>query len=390
MAVNNSGIFYMDDPNTETLYALLEQLDRILGFGTRTDGRLYLADACQASRINKWAKFKPLRGGPTSNLSEADRKSLGHGLYLDSNYYLQYDKVREGYWNRIRDFDGYNDAAIPPIGSTSKYNLTLSFSGGSSGKIVFDPDNLMVDGAEIPLNEINTLATYSKWYVGVAFLNKSTNKGFYHTYEWTLDAILNGEASASESVGLESNAPNVVNNGKYHMYYCLGQTANVAYGSLTTSMIGSSIFLFACDEDHGHAVVTAKKMGWSYIDSSEPNVTCSYNGTGSASIIIPSVTVKCKWDFTSYPYTNEVMQFRAKIGETTINANPQSLTLKATNTVKFTQSVIISASDVVDYYEYVVPITLYGKFQTESSYSIMGYGTYDVQSKTFVSWVNYY
>ena len=84
------------------------------------------------------------------------------------------------------------------------------------------------------------------------------------------------------------------------------------------------------------------------------------------------------------------MQFQAKIGDTTINANPQSLILGATNTVKFTQSVIISASDVVDYYEYVVPITLYGKFQTESSYSIMGYGTYNVQSKTFVSWVNYY
>lgn len=390
MAVNSNGVFYMNDTNTETFTALMEQLDRILGFGKRSDGKWYLADACQSSRINKWAKFKPLKGGPVSNLSEADRIGLRQGLYLDSNYYFQYDRVVSGYWSRIRDFDGYNDAAIPPIGDTSKYNLTLSFSGGSSGKIVFDPNNLMVSGAEISLSELGTLYNYSRWYVGVAFLNKSTNKGFYHTYEWTLDAILNGEASASESVGLEANAPNVVNNGEYHMYYCLGQTANVAYGSLTTSMIGSSIFLFACDANHGHAVVTAKKMGWSYIDSSKPNVTCSYSGTGSASIIIPSVTIKCTWDFTSFPYTNEVMQFQAKIGETTINANPQSLILGATNTVKFTQSVIISASDVVDYYEYVVPITLYGKFQTESSYSIMGYGTYNVQSKTFVSWANYY
>ena len=156
MAINGK-VFTMADSNTETLGKLLKDLGGLLGVGPRSDGRYYLSDMCQARGINKWAKFKPLKGGPVSNLSEADRIGLRQGLYLDSNYYFQYDRVVSGYWSRIRDFDGYNDAAIPPIGDTSKYNLTLSFSGGSSGKIVFEPNNLVVSGAEISLNEVGTL-----------------------------------------------------------------------------------------------------------------------------------------------------------------------------------------------------------------------------------------
>ena len=102
MAVNNSGIFYMDDANTETLASLLEQLDRIIGYGKRSDGKWYLADACQSSRINKWAYHKPIKANTSANLTSLERLQAGHGLVQNSStFYIDYDRVTSGWWSSL-------------------------------------------------------------------------------------------------------------------------------------------------------------------------------------------------------------------------------------------------------------------------------------------------
>ena len=390
MAVSTNGaIFTMEDINNETFGDLLGQLGTILGVGKRSNGRYYLADMCQAEDINRWARYKPLKvGGPSGPLTEAERRSVGHGLIQNSDYYLEYDRVTAGWWNRIRDFDGYNAGAIPPIASTAQYNMELSFSGGSSGKIVFAPDDLIVAEAEIPLNEIAHFRTYKEWYVGVMFLNKSTGKGYYHTYEWKLDTIVNGDATASESVGTEAEAPNIVDGGTYHFYYCLGMEPNIRYAELTEDMIGSSIYVLCCDSSHGHAIITAKKMGWNYISTQLPRFYCSYSGSGSATLGISQFDLLSSWDFASYPMTNQLVYVEIDVGGNRIRSNPTSYHITQYNTsIEFTQYAEFDSTEIINEWEYIVPIAIYAKFENETSFTRLAHGTYDVRNGgSIVTW----
>lgn len=390
MAISGK-VFTMADSNTETLGNLLKQLGGLLGVGPRSDGRYYLTDMCQASSINMWAKYKPLKGGPQVNLSGTDRINLKHGLKQNtSTFYIEYDRVTSGWWNRLRDFDGYNHLAVPPIKDTTKFNKTISFSGGSSGQIVFSPDDLRNPSAELALNEIAIFQTYANYYVGVMFYNKASGKGYYHTYEWTLNQIVNGEASASESVGTDAEAPNIEDGVTYDMYYCLAMNKNQRYKAFTSAAIGSSLWVLCCDATHGHASVKAVKMGWNYIDMTEPEIYCSYRGYGNAQIGVNNVTIKSSWNYTANPGTNEKMILKAEIGDESVTPQSNELYLSSAQTnFSFNAIVDISASDIVDYYDYIVPIYIYGKFGTESSYKTLGYGRYDVVNKDWVSWYNY-
>lgn len=153
--ITDSNIFQIADTNTETLGELLSQLGSILGVGTRTDGRYYLADMCQADSINKWALNKPFRynsdnfGYDPKNPSVAEaaraaaRKAVNQGLVIPSqenagcsattyaSTYLgdlvyraenvagtpnyEYQKPDGSTPNRLRDFDGYRHNASQPF-----------------------------------------------------------------------------------------------------------------------------------------------------------------------------------------------------------------------------------------------------------------------------------
>lgn len=154
MAVKNN-IFTMKEVNDETTSALFSQLGNLLGVGKREDGRYYLADLCQATSINRWAKYKPFPYAAWNFASASDRDAarkgtpnttgISQGLKipivnriasLSSNNdrwtYLvaaagikmmnlsnpdfpdyQYVAVKGGESepNRLRDFDGYNHSA---------------------------------------------------------------------------------------------------------------------------------------------------------------------------------------------------------------------------------------------------------------------------------------
>lgn len=389
--MRNGNKFTMNTPNTETLGSLLSQLGAILGVGRRSDGKYYLADMCTASSINKWAYKKPIKANTQANLTDAERIQAKHGLVQNSStFYIEYDRVTSGWWKRLRDFDGYNHLAVPPIKDTTKFNKTISFSGGSSGQIVFSPDDLRNPSAELALNEIAIFQTYANYYVGVMFYNKAAGKGYYHTYEWTLNQIINGEATASESVGTDAEAPNIEDGVTYDMYYCLAVNKNQRYKAFTSAAIGSSLWVLCCDATHGHASVKAIKMGWDYIKIVKPDIYCSYRGYGSAIIQVTNVTINCSWNFSAYPNTNEKMIIKAEIGdESIVPISPEKYIVSSETDFSLNGQVEISADDVVDYYENLVPIYIYGKFGTESSYKTLGYGVYDVVNKDWERWYSY-
>lgn len=386
MAVSGS-IFNIADSNAEDSLTLFKQLRSVLGETTDDPEALFLSE-----KINQWAYFKPLKSGVLTWLSNVDRLNLKHGLKQNSStFYLEYDRVSSGWQKRLRDFDGYNHAATPPIRDTSAFNKTLSFSGGSSGQIVLNTNAFANSGSEIALNEIAQFQTYANWYVGMMLYNKTSGKGYYQTTEWTLNQYINGEASSGIPFLMEAEAPNIEDGVTYDFYYCLSMNKGVNYRAFSRSDIGSSLYVLCCDATHGHASVKAVKMGWNYIKIVKPdNVSSDYRGYGAANIYIPTVTIRCSWDFTSNPYTDEKMTLQVRIGDQGEGLlTSQELTLRAETDFSFSGSGYISESAIVDQYEYIVPITIFGKLGTESSYRTLATCSLDVRSNELLYWGTY-
>lgn len=385
MAVSGS-IFNIADSNTEDSLTLFKQLRRVLGETTDDPETLFMSE-----KVNPYAYNKPLRSSVSVWLSGEDRIRLKHGFVQNSStFYLDYERVSAGWMKRIRDFDGYNHDANPPIKSTSSFNKTLSFSGGASGQIVLSTDAFANGGSEIPINEIALFQTYANWYVGMMLYDKTSGKGYYQTTEWTLNQYVNGEATSGIPFLMEAQAPNIEDGVTYDFYYCLSMYRGVNYRAFSRGDIGQSLIVLCCDATHGHASVKAVKMGWNYIDMTEPEIYCSYRGYGSASIGVNNVRIKSTWNFSAYPNTNETMMLRAEIGKESVTPQSQELTIISSDTnFGFNAIVEISEADIEDYYEHIVPIYIYGKFGTESSYKTLGYGRYDVVSKSWLSWYNY-
>lgn len=138
----------------------------LVGVGTRTDGKYYLADVCQSIRINKWAIFRPIPHTTLANLNSGQRIGARHGLDCtvtpDENEYTMYlvdvfAKSMSGQISRIRDFDGYNHLAkygleyVDTDGST-----TLSYDKLTNAKIRGYNDN----NDNIGLEEVKNLLAY--------------------------------------------------------------------------------------------------------------------------------------------------------------------------------------------------------------------------------------
>lgn len=145
--MRNGNKFTMATPNTETLGSLLSQLGGILGVGRRSDGKYHLSDMCTASSIKIGAKYKPVRHSAEANITEAQRRSANWGMLAKDNASIkanfinvdsEFGAVFSSYtlekwehetprgtsvspteWSRIRDFNGYNHTALPPLAITS-------------------------------------------------------------------------------------------------------------------------------------------------------------------------------------------------------------------------------------------------------------------------------
>ena len=178
--MKNGNIFTMAASNEQTTTELFSELGTLLGVAKRSDGKYHLADLCQAGSINRWAKNKPFRHSSenfdynpaspaTSNAARAEaRKNANQGFdltnakisstndvseiatrYNNTDSYNGWEYLRprgraNGEPNRLRDFDGYNNDALPFFGgmtvatrhSKQDGNLNVAFTivDDSSGK----------------------------------------------------------------------------------------------------------------------------------------------------------------------------------------------------------------------------------------------------------------
>ena len=111
----------------------MKEIAGLLGVGTRSDGRYYLADICQAGSINRFAKYKPFAYNAYNFSSDSARDTARNSDAVNNGFgktptitplsgsiphaVYTYTKPSGAATapNRIRDFDGYNHNAGSPL-----------------------------------------------------------------------------------------------------------------------------------------------------------------------------------------------------------------------------------------------------------------------------------
>lgn len=178
---------------------LLAEVKAVLGETVNGVGQL-----CTSTKINKWARHKPIRNRSLAPLSDADFVEANFGLdYPIENPYMEDAVLRYGYnylrprglsvyeGFRMRDFDGYNHNALATIKPLASKDVDVSIGNYVTFEIVFE-DQGDTD-AEIPFSEIiaNIRRTrgidLSQWYIAIGI--KRDGYLYYHTtYEQIGDA----------------------------------------------------------------------------------------------------------------------------------------------------------------------------------------------------------
>lgn len=199
MAVNSSKtIFTMADKNAVDFNTLKKEIQSVLGSSSWD-----LEDLCVSSLIKIGAKYKPVRHSTLTNITDAQRKSVNWGMLAKDNESIkanfinvdnEFGSVFSSYsiekwehetprgtsvspteWNRIRDFDGYNHAALPPLSITSS-SVSVNMNNGQLENI-----NANVNG-----NSQLQYGSIANIELMIADLN------FRHSWSYISDNVLDG------------------------------------------------------------------------------------------------------------------------------------------------------------------------------------------------------
>ena len=379
--MRNGNMFTMKAVNDEKTSELFSQLGGLLGVSRGSDGKYHIADLCTAGSINKWAKYKPIISSTVSNLSEDERHARNYGLRQGSDYYFHYDKPAGGAedeWFRLRDFNGYNHVAECPMKTTTGWSGQVSVNMGANASFVMNPWNIVntSSNVEIPLSQFGTFPT--SMYMGVLIKNRRTGNGFYHSYEYTLDDVMNG-ASNLYSIEIEmQNAPNTQVDDILDVYYCLANSPNQRYNTNISGLI-----VMALDSTHGHGMVTVTGIQYEDMRATVGYVYCQYSGV-DAIISAVDLEVGLLIDFIKFPMAQAAMDYRIYIYDVLFAStsiilsqgsvdDPQSGFLKR----QVSGYLDISAQEL-DEVEFVIPVRVEAKLQNRSQYLVFAEGTYNV------------
>lgn len=247
----------------------IPEIAGLLAVGTRSDGKYYLADVCQADSINMMSKRKPVRSSATANtantykadgwcgldVSEAivstrgDVSGIKNKMTMDSWNGWKYAKPRgvtSSYteWNRLRDFDGYYHNA-----QTFVKNLTCpeswALQGGEAfncGCIFFESsDNYNLTQHDLPIKD---------YYFGIALISgnkvyRMTNSdpisetGFFLSFQtqYLTTGLYNVYAFISTRV-LSVNDSDVIPATIYTIPRTLMRTINIVQSQINVSIFG--------------------------------------------------------------------------------------------------------------------------------------------------------
>lgn len=379
MALNTTTkVFTIAEPNTETLGALLSQLGSLLGVGPRADGRLHLADMCVADGVNIWSKRKPINSNKEANITDDEIDLYNYGLRQDPDTFYYY-WVKPTTWKRLRDFDGYNHKAIPPIKNTEHLSGTKSFIGG--GQVVLNPSDIMATGSnvEIPLARLGFV--FDQGYVGIAFINRRNKKGWVNSTDYKLSDVINNNSNVY-SIGFAlDGAPNVSDGDVIDAYFCLTPTPewfNSAYSD------NAGVEIMCCDAKHGHWEIKAKKMTLSQISIADPTIYKSYSGY-NATFTGCNFYLYCSFPFSELAndgtagdnMTFELYINNSLLGSTSLFVNSSRKDVTISN-----GSVTVD-SDTLRDDNYLVDVWVRGKFTSQSTWSTFFRGSYNVQSSSY-------
>lgn len=381
MALNTTTKkFTIAEPNTETLGALLEQLGSLIGVGPRDDGRIYLADLCIADGVNIWAKYKPMDYNKESNLTDSERDLLDYGLRQGDDFFYYW--VKPTSWKRLRDFDGYNHKAIPPMQNSEHLGGKASFIGGSV--ITLDPTKIVATGenVEIPLDRLGF--NFAQGYVGLAFINRANKKGWVHSTDYKLQDVIDNTSNLYSIQFPFEGAPNVADGNIIDVYYCLTPTPEWYFASYSDN---SGVQIMCCDEKHGHAVITARKMTMSYVSIDTPTVYFMRPGGYDATFTGCSFTLRCTFPFSDFGaagLVGDYMTFELYINGKSCGST-QLFVNSARESVSISNGSVVVDSDTLRDDENLVHVQVTGRFTSQSGNSTTFFNRYyNVQSQTYV------
>lgn len=186
-----------------------------------------VATLCKSTKINMWARYKPINHKCLFKPTEAQRKEVNYGISNIPYYRLlgmmtqdvingsmknatnistldirvepwHYQQPMGGYASpyRLGDFDGYSANAAAPIGAITETEIKSSLSGKVS--IVFDKNTDTV--SSLTFNDLASDKDFSNQYLGICLSDGSKN--FYMTQKIGFDEGDDVTISMLDSFGI--------------------------------------------------------------------------------------------------------------------------------------------------------------------------------------------
>lgn len=164
---NQNGKIYIDTTTNPDTGVSVYDVQTVLGRGTGDVGLLcsdqewYNNALRRVNKINKWAKYKPLRSSKLGTLTDAERVELNQGLTMtkytnpadlvsgyESDYAYQPPRGKTTYneWFRLLDFNGYNHYAEGPVSSFTCPSGEVTENQDLIVRLYLSPSNQMPDG----------------------------------------------------------------------------------------------------------------------------------------------------------------------------------------------------------------------------------------------------
>ena len=268
---NSNGRIFIETRSGVTYGVEIADLQQVLGRGTGDLGLLcsdqewYDNNGTPALRlvnkINKWAKYKPIRLNKLGLVTDSERLLENYGLTIPSAGYGSIDAMiadlpnadwtylrprgkgngqgGSDEWFRLRDFEGYFHGAPAPlypladVSNTTAAEDTVSVGVGFGRTVSTDAGCLTLDDLRVDGHSISD--TFSQFYFGIVLYNSST-----YMYAATMPDTYGTIVATFSEIGL--NVPDVaapLGNGQTRTYRVIPFFSTVPFTSFPSQFNGT-------------------------------------------------------------------------------------------------------------------------------------------------------
>lgn len=402
MAYNN-GLIYVDNNVTPPNGVSVHDVQQALGVSAQDVGSL-----CRSSRINKYAKFKPVRWNTIGQVSLNDLHTLHYGIYVDATMDFQAeeqypywiyqqprgagDRYNEPY--RLHDFNGYNHNAQNPMRAiTFPYDQT-------SHQLTVTLEDVRNPNADIDLNDFTWYPSGS--YIGVVIWDRTKRLGYYCTSSMRFGDIT---SSWVLSFNTDLTSFSFAKNDTIDVYLCLyhestsSQDDQLSWEPITGG-VASSMVLMATDETHGHTSFTLTNWIDVVGDLKFTNTNTVISGYGTTDYTLNSfrTTMDCTYswgaDGTEVYYMDWKLEADGEnTGHNGVFDTKNNVMLTKGNAengyvLSFSNTMIWSAATLRDN-ENIIVMSIYGRTHGASTWKKYALINYNVVERVITAWDAY-